>query len=132
LTTHFDWHRFGDRRNSGAATGLETNSMNASIQASVIEPAIIEFCGIDVAAPFDPERYFTMIRRTGGNPCLYRHGERVSYSLQFPGDILSMRRFNDVQAWAGAKDRGWTVQKAFLSAIVQTKPDGDFIHHLGS
>jgi|ERR1700687_425264 len=92
------------------------------------------FGEIDVAAPFDPHRHFTMLRCTGANPYLWRHsGEKTVWECHSAhgSSDLQRRRFYEAVAWANEQDRDRSKRKAYLSAIVQTKPDGNFIHYLG-
>jgi hypothetical protein len=99
------------------------------------------FGEIDVAAPFDPHRYFTMLRSTGCNPYLWRHdsndercinNNRVSYcEYMHQLDESHNRRFYEAMAWANAQDGDSTILKTYLKEIVSQKPDGNFIHYLG-
>jgi hypothetical protein len=93
------------------------------------------FGEIDVAAPFDPERYFQMLRYSGYNPYLLRYGGRltVGVGLPFQGRSLSrtsQRRRLAAYAWADAKDPDSSQIKSYIKEIAMKKPDGDFIHYL--
>jgi hypothetical protein len=98
------------------------------------KPLPPHFGEIDVGAPFDPRRYFTMLRCVGGNPYLSRlcGDARAAYSHGFHGEgKLNKRRFYEAHAWANAQDRDHTIMNSYFRDIVQTKPDGDFVHYLG-
>jgi hypothetical protein len=95
------------------------------------------FGEIDVAAPFDVERYFTMLRCVGANPKLCRlRTEKVMFEEEFPIEgaglsPTSRRRRWAAHAWANAKDSDSSQINSYLNDIVAKKPDGDFIHYLG-
>jgi hypothetical protein len=97
------------------------------------------FGEIDVAAPFDPHRYFTMLRCVGANPYLWRHDEQgVMYGQMAttPGFLhgpseLHKRRFYEAIAWAHAQDKDSSITNAFLAEIAKSKSAGNFIHYLG-
>jgi hypothetical protein len=97
------------------------------------------FGEIDVTAPFDPHRYFTMLRCTGGHPYLWRHEEQgVMYcqGAHRPGFLhgpseLHKRRFYESVAWATAQDKDHKKTNLFLSEIAKSKPAGNFMHYLG-
>jgi hypothetical protein len=91
------------------------------------------FGEIDVTAPFDPHRYFTMLRWTGANPYLWRHGEQrvlLCCGFNLPID-LQRRRFLEAVAWKNAQDNDSSIQKSFVNAIVAAMPDGNFKYYLG-
>jgi hypothetical protein len=109
------------------------NAMNTPM------PSPFHFGEIDVATPFDPHRYFTMLRCAGVNPYLWRHGEQgVMYCsggnrpgfLHGPSE-LHKRLFYEAMAWANAQDKDSNIRNSFMSEIKKTKPDGNFIHYLG-
>lgn len=97
-------------------------------------------CGeIDVAAPFDPPKYFMILRSAGANPYLWRHGDQgVMHSIggNRPGFFhgpseLDKRRFHEAMAWANSQDRDRKKTNLFLSEITESKAAGNFIHYLG-
>jgi hypothetical protein len=88
---------------------------------------------IDITSPFDPDRFYAMLRRIGANPYLYRSGEQgVREFCGIPTDgKLRMRRYGEAHAWASSQDGDSSIRKAYLKQIVLQKSDGDFIHQLG-
>jgi hypothetical protein len=91
------------------------------------------FGEIDATAPFDPHRYFTMLRCVGANPYLWRHDEQgVMFCQSWHGSSeLHRRRFYEAVAWANAKDKGNKSTNLFPSEIAKSKGAGNFIHYLG-
>jgi len=92
------------------------------------------FGEIDVAAPFDPHRFYTMFRCVGANPYIWRHSGKddVWECLHVPGlSKLQQQRFREAVAWANEQDRDYGIREAYFRDIVKSKPDGDFIHYLG-
>jgi hypothetical protein len=114
--------------NTNFETGLEAFERMARPR-----PLPPHFGEIDVAAPFDPHRHFTMLRCTGANPYLWRYGDQGVQEVRglHGATDLQKRRFYEANAWANAQDRDGSKLKSYLRAIVATKPDGDFIHYLG-
>jgi len=95
------------------------------------------FGEIDIAAPFDVERYFKMLRCVGANPKLCRlRTEKIMFEETFPIEgaglsPTSRRRRMAAYAWANAKDLDSNQRNSYFNDIVTKKPDGDFIHYLG-
>ena len=125
----------------GGAKGHDT--MAASLKKKPVTeydlPA--NFGEIDITAPFDPHRFYTLLRSTGADPYLWRHksddercinGNGVWYYQSMHDlDEPHNRRFYEACAWAGAQDRDQCIRNSFFKAIAATKPDGDFVHYLG-
>jgi hypothetical protein len=106
---------------------------------STPSPLPLHFGEIDVTAPFDPQRCFTLLRCAGANPYLWRHEEQgVMYCTggNRPGFMhgpseLHKRLFHEAIDWSHAQDKDRHIQNAYIKAIVATKPEGNFIHYLG-
>jgi hypothetical protein len=96
------------------------------------QPLPPHFGEIDVTAPFDPIRYYTMLRCTGDDPSINRCGESVMEGIALPlRSNLRERRFREAMAWANTQDKDRSIRNSYLKAIIATKPDGNFIHYLG-
>ena len=100
------------------------------------------FGEVDTTAPFDPHRFYTLLRSVGANPYLARFNEQGVFFYQsaiyaWP-DVwhkgvskLRQPRFDDAVAWFNAQDKDRVILKSFHKSIVEKKPAGDFIHYLG-
>jgi hypothetical protein len=96
------------------------------------------FGEIDITAPFDPNRFVTALRCSGADPYVWRYEGQTRYCLEFyelgiphgPSE-MHRRSFHDAHTWANAQDKDQKILNEFFREIVRSKPDGDFIHHLG-
>jgi hypothetical protein len=98
------------------------------------KPLPPHFGEIDIAAPFNAHRFYTMLRCTGANPYVWRHnGEKTVWYCQHMHDLskINTRRFYEAHAWANAQDKDSSIRKSFNREIVKSKADGHFIHYLG-
>jgi hypothetical protein len=116
------------RKKSGYEQGLEEFERMAGPR-----PLPPHFGEIDITTPFDPHRYFTMLRCSGAHPYLWRHNEQgVMEARSWHGPSpLHKRRFYEVHAWANAQDKDSSKINFYLSEIAKAKPAGNFIHYLG-
>jgi hypothetical protein len=131
------------------ATRKKTASHDFTEFNAMIEPRPLppHFGEIDVTAPFDPHRYFTMLRSAGVHIYLWRHffndesypddnrvvccwnSNRVGF-VHGPSE-LHKRRFHEAMAWKNAQDKDDNKTNLFFLEIVKSKPAGNFIHYLG-
>jgi hypothetical protein len=88
---------------------------------------------IDTRAPFDPDRYFTVLRSTGNNPFILRttdNGVQLNLEVWREQSPLERKRVEAASAWANQQDPDRSLQRAFLMKIANDLPLGG-IAYLG-
>ena len=79
---------------------------------------------------FTADQFCTDLRAIGAQPSIYRREGTVYYSMKAAPPEATPRLLA-LHTWAHERDKGEGLRNAHLSAVVATKPEGDFFHHLG-
>jgi hypothetical protein len=88
------------------------------------QPVPAHFGEVDVAAPFDAKRFYTVLRCSGMNPTVIRQkDDRVSVSLDVGREetALQKKRIAAAHVWADAKDPDRKKQGAYAREILGSR-----------
>jgi hypothetical protein len=102
------------------------------------EPLPAGFGSINPNDAFDAGRFFTAARCNGWGQTVQRYegkvyfGQRAHpFDLQTDRTKLQRRRYTALRAWSDANDPDHALRNAYIAAIVEKMPNGDFYHTLG-
>lgn len=117
-------------KKTAASRGHDAKIYNRMYGTKPLPP---HFGEIDNAAPFDPQRFYTLLRCVGANPTIFRvGGQRAMYGQDMHAfSKPNLALYLAAIAWINAQDEDREIEKRFLGEVVRSKPDGDFIHYLG-